>query len=138
MLDIVDYDHVGIRVADKNRSIEFYQNLGYAVLSDSGFEKGHPVILKHPSGLILNILGPAKDKTDVNVLMDLDEKFSGYTHVALHINSAADAEALMGQLNVPITGRHEFTGISTIFVRDPDRNVIELVEHNGPDPFLTQ
>ena len=45
------------------------------------------------------------------------------------------AEALMQQNGIAITGRHSFKGINTIFVRDPDRNVIELVEHTGPNVF---
>jgi len=133
MLNIQSIDHVGIRVSDKQRSISFYADLGYEVLSDSGFDQGHPVIMRHPSGLILNLLGPATDKAGENVLMDEPEKFPGYTHVALRITSAADTEALMESLGVAITGRHTFKGMTSLFIRDPDRNVIELVERTGTD-----
>ncbi len=135
MLDIVKVDHVGIRVSDKVRSIEFYQALGYRLMVDSGFERGHPVIMQHPGGLVLNLLGPATHKAGENVLMDVDDKYPGYTHVALHVTSVAAAEELMNGLGVAITGRHRFKGIASIFIRDPDRNVIELVEHSGPDFF---
>jgi lactoylglutathione lyase len=135
MLDIKRVDHVGIRVSDKNRSIEFYRQLGYKLMADVGFEKGHPIIMQHPSGLVLNLLGPATKKAGENVLMDEDDKYPGYTHVAFTIVSVADAEALMDRLGVEITGRHTFKGINTIFIRDPDRNVIELVQHSGPEFF---
>ena len=51
MLDIQAVNHVGIRVADKGVSIAFYELLGFELLSDVGFEKGHPVIMKHGSGM---------------------------------------------------------------------------------------
>ena len=135
MLEIEKVDHVGIRVRDKDRAISFYESLGYVFKYDGGFEHGHPVILRHPSGLVLNLLGPASEPEDSNVLMDVEQKYAGYTHVALHIKSVDQAESLMTELGVEITGRHTFEGINTIFIRDPDRNVIELVEHNGPDFF---
>ncbi len=135
MLEIKKIDHVGIRVSDRDRAIAFYQNLGYRFMADGGFEHGHPVILQHPSGVVLNLLGPANEKIGENVLMDEAEKYSGYTHIALHIQSAAQAEKLMDRLGIAITGRHTFKGITSLFIRDPDRNVIELVEHTGPDFF---
>lgn len=133
MLKIKKVDHVGIRVSDKTRSINFYENLGYQLMSDTGFEQGHPVIMQHSSGLVINILGPATEMSESNILMDVDQKFPGYTHVALHIESVKDAEILIEHLGIAITGRHRFKGINTIFIRDPDRNVIELVEHSGAD-----
>ena len=135
MLDIVKVDHVGIRVSDRDRSTAFYEALGYKLMADAGFEQGHPIIMQHASGLVLNLLGPSTAKAGENVLMDVDDKYPGYTHVALHIESVEQAETLFESLGVAITGRHSFKGISSIFIRDPDRNVIELVQHTGPDFF---
>lgn len=137
MLDILKVDHVGIRVSDRDRSVAFYEGLGYKVMADAGFAHGHPIIMQHPSGLVLNLLGPANGMAGENVLMDVDEKFPGYTHVALHIESVEQAETLFENLGIAITGRHKFKGIESIFIRDPDRNVIEMVQHTGPD-FFTQ
>ena len=58
-MNIEAVNHVGIRVGDKSRSVAFYENLGFALLQDAGFEQGHPVIMKHASGVVLNLLGPA-------------------------------------------------------------------------------
>jgi len=77
MLDITNVNHVGIRISDKARSIEFYSLLGFDLVNDAGFESGHPVIMKHPSGVVLNLLGPADVPGDVNILMDVDEKHTG-------------------------------------------------------------
>ena len=135
MLDIVKVDHVGIRVSDKDRSIAFYEGLGYKLMADAGFEHGHPIIMQHASGLVLNLLGPANAMAGENILMDVEDRYPGYTHVALHIDSVEQAETLFESLGIAITGRHKFKGISSIFIRDPDRNVIELVQHTGPDFF---
>ncbi len=48
MLNIESVNHVGIRVGDKARSVSFYADLGFELLQDAGFDKGHPVIMKHP------------------------------------------------------------------------------------------
>ncbi len=81
MLDIQSVNHVGIRVSDKSASIAFYENLGFALISDVGFEDGHPVIMKHGSGVVLNLLGPATVADGSNILMDVDEKHTGMTRV---------------------------------------------------------
>ncbi len=82
MLDIERVDHVGIRVSVKDLSIAFYQSLGFKLITDVGFEKGHPVIMQHPSGDVLNLLGPAAKTPSANILMDIDEKHTGITHVS--------------------------------------------------------
>lgn len=50
MLDIQSVNHVGIRIADKERSVAFYSKPGFEFRSDAGFTDGHPIIMKHPSG----------------------------------------------------------------------------------------
>ncbi len=45
MLNIESVNHVGIRVRDKTRSVTFYESLGFKLIQDVGFEKGHPVIM---------------------------------------------------------------------------------------------
>ena len=131
MLDILKVDHIGIRIRDKARSIAFYEGLGFKLLSDVGFDNGHPVIMEHPSGVNLNLLGPSTVTADENVLMDIDDKYAGYTHVALSVQSIEGAEALMDERGIAITGRAKFGNWTAIFVRDPDRNVIELNTYSG-------
>ena len=91
MLQIESINHVGIRIGDKQRSIDFYTGLGFELLSDHGFEDGHPVVMKHPSGVVLNLLGPATVEDSTNILMDVDEKYTGITHVALTVASLSEA-----------------------------------------------
>ena len=79
MLDIKKIDHVGIRVREKSRAIEFYKLFGFKLITDTGFEKGHPVIMEHDSGVVLNLLGPATENKDENVLMDIEQEVSSLT-----------------------------------------------------------
>jgi len=126
MLNVEAVNHVGIRVGEKVRSMGFYESLGFALVSDAGFESGHPVIMKHPSGVVLNLLGPANASPGTNILMDVAEKHPGITHVALTVESLADARAFLGETGIEITGSFSFGNMSAVFIRDPDRNVIEL------------
>ena len=133
MLNIESVNHVGIRVKDKSRSVIFYESLGFEALQDVGFEKGHPVIMKHPSGVVLNLLGPANASDGTNILMDVAEKHPGYTHIALTVTSLDEARNFMKRSGIEITGSFSFKNMSAIFVRDPDRNVIELDAYGGVD-----
>jgi len=126
MLNIESVNHVGIRVSDKKRSVTFYALLGFEFKSDAGFEQGHPIIMQHPSGVVVNLLGPSNASEDGNILMDVDEKYTGITHVALTVSSLDEAKIFMKDNDINVTGSFSFGGMSAIFIRDPDRNVIEL------------
>ena len=126
MLKIESVNHIGIRIRDKETSLKFYEILGFEYLSDAGFEDGHPIIMKHPSGVVLNLLGPANVDENNNILMDVDEKYTGITHFALTVESLEEAKTFLADKAIKITGSFSFGNMSAIFIRDPDRNVIEL------------
>ncbi len=134
MLDIKTVNHIGIRISDKLVSVPFYKNLGFELIDDVGFEQGYPIIMRHPSGVVLNLLGPA-DRRSVpqNILMDVDQKYPGYTHIALTVGSLKDARQFMDANSIAITGSFSFGNMSAIFIRDPDRNVIELDAYDNND-----
>jgi catechol 2,3-dioxygenase-like lactoylglutathione lyase family enzyme len=133
MLGIQSVNHVGIRISDKQRSINFYSTLGFELLSDRGFEDGHPVVMKHPGGVVINLLGPATVVEGSNILMDVEEKHTGITHVALTVASLDDARAFTEEEGIAITGSFSFGNMSAIFIRDPDRNVIELDAYSAAE-----
>jgi len=132
VLEIEAVNHVGIRVREKSRSMAFYESLGFALIADAGFEEGHPVIMRHPSGVVLNLLGPSTSSENTNVLMDVAEKHPGYTHIALTVSSLAVAKQFLANQGIEITGSFSFGEMSAIFIRDPDRNVIELDAYDAP------
>ena len=135
MLDISNFDHIGIRVSDRQKSVAFYELLGFKLIADGGYDAGHPLVMLHPSGLNINLLGPATARAGENVLMDEPVKYPGITHLAVKVRDAEATESFVTENGIAITGRREFRGTKTIFVRDPDRNVLELV---GPGPSVAE
>lgn len=127
--------HLGIRVRDFTRSITFYRQFGFRMIREDRHER--IVVLRHASGLELNLLdsvsgGGSRD----NVLMDRPARHPGYTHMALRIADVQQARQRLDQLGIEITeGPVTFgDGSTSIFFRDPDRNVIELAQAAGDNP----
>ena len=133
MLDIDKFDHIGIRISDRDASVAFFELLGFELIADGGYEAGHPLVMLHPSGININLLGPATAKAGENILMDEAAKYPGITHLAVKVKDAEATEAFVTENGIAITGRRNFRGTQTIFIRDPDRNVLELV---GPGPSV--
>ena len=121
--------HLGIRVHDLARSREFYQLLGFEfIIGPVGPE---PVaVLKHPAGVEINLILNADESSAKNILMDIEEKHAGYTHVALAIRDVVEAKTVLDEANIPITGgpTNYPNGARGLFVRDPDRNVVEFYQ----------
>ena len=119
--------HIGIRVHDLERSLRFYELLGFTkTLGAIGPE---PVaILDHPSGIELNLILNAPPGEEPNILMDVPEKHPGITHIALLCPDILAAKEALAAAGFPISGGPVRFGPKAqgIFVRDPDRNVIEL------------
>ena len=127
MKQITGINHVGLRVRDLDVARAFYDKLGFEfIVGPIGPE---PVaVMIHPSGVNINfILNASSDASDANLLMDVPEKHTGFTHIALEIT---DIEAVQQQLadhGIAITETVKLPdGTVFIFVRDPDGNVIEL------------
>ena len=126
MKEIVRINHVGLRVRDMDVAREFYGRLGFRFLA--GPVGPEPVaIVEHNSGVNINlILNASDDASSDNVLMDVPQKHTGFTHVALEITDPDSVEAQLEALGIEITERVEFEGARFFFVRDPDGNVIEF------------
>ena len=75
----------------------------------------------------MNLILNAQDADVPNPLMDVPEKLPGYTHLALVCGDVDVAEAVLLAAGHPLSGRMDLPfGMRAIFVRDPDRNVVEL------------
>ena len=119
-------DHIGIRVRDFERALVFYRVLGFELRHKVEFDD--VAIIKNERGVEINLILNAK-RDEPNILMDVPEKHAGYTHVALRVASVAKTIETLNANGIVITqGPVSFgeDGGVSVFVRDPDRNVIEL------------
>ncbi|NKB50209.1 MAG: VOC family protein [Alphaproteobacteria bacterium] len=127
MKQITRINHVGLRVRDLDVTRAFYDKLGFEfIIGPVGPE---PVaIMEHPSGVNINfILNASDDASAENLLMDVPEKHTGYTHIALEITDSAAVESQLAELGIPITETVKLPdGAVFFFIRDPDANVIEF------------
>ncbi len=127
-IDISRVDHIGIRVKDLARALDFYRILGFELhWKDTG---DAVAIIRNARDVEINLVYNANaDGGGKNVLMDIGEKYPGYTHVALRVESISAALEVLRANGVRITqGPVSFgrDGHVSLFVRDPDLNVVEL------------
>jgi lactoylglutathione lyase len=121
---VTGLSHIGVRVFDYGRARTFYELLGFKhAWGPVGPDR--VAAMRHPSGLEINFIvnGPASEP---NILMDVPEKHAGFTHIALKIEDVGAAEAALAAAGIEITGRRGADPVAAIFIRDPDRNVVEL------------
>ena len=124
---ILGLAHIGIRVHELERSVRFYELLGFA--KTAGPIGPEPVaILEHPSGLEVNLVLNAPSADEPNILMDVPDKHPGITHFALLCPDILAAKSQLEAAGIALSGGpiRFGPGAQGIFVRDPDRNVIEL------------
>lgn len=121
-------DHVGLRVADADRAIAFYALFGFEVTLRVDFDP--VVIIRNPEGVEINlVVNAAPGEDGSNILMDVPVKYAGFTHLAFRVSSIPETMDVLKKNAIAITqGPVMFgqDGHVSLFVRDPDRNVIEL------------
>ncbi len=126
-ISIAGLAHIGIRVHELERSVRFYELLGFH--KTAGPIGPEPVaILDHPSGVEINLVLNAGSAAEPNILMDVPDKHPGITHFALLCPDLKAAQARLEAAGIALSGGPvQFSPAARgIFVRDPDGNVIEL------------
>ena len=123
-------DHVGLRVTDKARALDFYERLGFRVDPDEDAPDARALGLVNDAGarihLIYNAIGV---HADGNLLLDHATKWPGYTHAAFIVS---DMDALLLRFvewDVVVTEGPLVVGNGRrrlCFIRDPDLNVLEF------------
>ena len=127
MKEIERINHVGLRITDLEVTRSFYEKLGFLFLV--GPVGPEPVaIMEHPSGVNINFILNSTDTETLNRLMDVPDKHTGYTHIALEVSDLASVQEQLESMNYTVTEGPIVTpeGASFIFIRDPDDNVIEF------------
>jgi lactoylglutathione lyase len=126
---IEQVDHLGIRVSDPDRAMAFYGVLGFELhhrVTDDAV-----IIIKNADDVEINLIVNANDThDDRNILMDVKgTKYPGFTHVALRVSSIEATMKALAKNKIEIRqGPVQFgqDGHVSLFVRDPDLNVLEL------------
>ena len=130
-------DHIGVRVRNLDRALNFYRVLGFNLLHRA--DGDDVAIIRNENGVELNLVFNANaGDVSTNVLMDTLDKYPGYTHIALRVASIPSTIAVLKENDVAITqGPVSFgdSGQVSVFIRDPDRNVVEL---RGRDQGLVE
>jgi len=127
MKEILGINHIGIRVKNLDRARQFYEQLGFVfIVGPIGPE---PVaIMEHPSGVNINFILNADSDISNNILMDIPQRYPGYTHMALNVSNLESIKDTLNNLGISIT-EGPITlpdGGMMLFIRDQDRNVIEF------------
>src|SRR5438067_4491683 len=112
-------DHIGIRVRDLDRALAFYRALGFELVRRA---QGDDVaIIRNEHGVELNLVFNANaGDPAANILMDMPDKFPGYTHIALRVTSIPATLAALKESNIAIAqGPVSFgdAGQVSVFVR---------------------
>ena len=124
---ILAYDHMGIRVSNRDVSRAFYAQLGFA--ETEYFQDEQANEMETTSGVRINlIMNGTKRPDNKNILLDESIKYPGITHLALIVEDLAKLQIWLQANKIVITeGPHKIgSRRMTLFIRDPDGNVLEF------------
>jgi catechol 2,3-dioxygenase-like lactoylglutathione lyase family enzyme len=132
MIRLDSIDHVGIRVTDREVAQAFYEKFGFRIEPEEDSPESKALGMINSQGVRINLIYNGERPTEgKNVLMDVPQKWPGYTHAAFIV---PDLDALVAWLhaeNIKITEGPSVFGEGrrkVCFIRDPDRNVLEFNE----------
>ena len=125
------YDHVGIRITERQRALSFYGQLGFHPEDSAAALVERAVNLINSKGVRINLICNGASPPDgKNVLMDVEEKWPGFTHPAFIVASLDAILEWAGKVGVSTTeGPVVWDNRRRVcFLRDPDGNVLEFDE----------
>jgi catechol 2,3-dioxygenase-like lactoylglutathione lyase family enzyme len=129
---ITGYDHVGIRVSDRDRALDFYERLGFIVDDELSNERVAEIVTADGTRVNLIFNGERRSAAR-NILLDEPVKWPGFTHGAFIVESIQALLDWADHHGVAITeGPLDWGRRLTCFLRDPDGNVLEFNELVSP------
>lgn len=124
---ILAYDHIGIRVSNKQQAMAFYQALGF--VESASFPLFEANEMLSADGVRINLIfNGARTPNGHNALLDAPVKLPGMTHPAFIVDDLHELEAWLGEQGIVITEGPHHIGPRRValFIRDPDGNVLEF------------
>ncbi len=129
MFRVLAYEHVGIRVTDRETAVRFYKMLGFSKVLD--LPEHHANEMTNDSGVTINLIfnGVKRDQNR-NILLDEPVKWPGMTHPAFIVDDLNALLAMLDHEGVRVTEGPHMIGERrrAFFIRDPDGNVLEFNE----------
>lgn len=124
---IMAYDHIGIRVSDKQQALAFYGSLGF--VESASFPAFEANEMLTADGVRINLIfnGVRVPKAH-NALLDAPIKLPGMTHPAFIVDDLQALQLWLDERGIVITEGPHHIGPRRIalFIRDPDGNVLEF------------
>ena len=123
------YEHVGIRVTDRDAARAFYAKLGWREAVD--LPAYHANEMVNDAGVYINLIfNGVKRPGGRNILQDEPLKYPGVTHAAFVVDDMDDLIRLLERERIPITEGPVVYGTRrrVLFIRDRDGNVLEFNE----------
>jgi lactoylglutathione lyase len=118
--------HVGLRVADLERSLAFYGAVGYEVVGS---------VPDTPLGRLTMIKLPGDEFVTIELVSDppagRPDPGSGLSHFVIQVESLSATKGHLEATGVDVEGLHhrgDSGGPHTAWITDPDGNRIELVQ----------
>lgn len=127
--EITRYEHVGIRVTDRDRALAFYGALGWR--EEINLPRYHANEMVNDAGVYINLIfNGAKRPEGRNILQDEPIKWAGVTHAAFVVRDMDDLLSKLEDAGIPLSeGPVVYSDRRrVIFIRDPDGNVLEFNE----------
>lgn len=132
------FDHLAITVADPQRTVDFYRRvLGFEVYFEELFRQGRmPVLCMRAGANLINVhpaAAPAKPHADRPTAgsVDLCFRWSGPIESAVARLGRAGVAIIEGPVaRIAADG----SAATSVYFRDPDLNLIELLTTDGIDP----
>jgi len=128
------FDHVGIRVTNKSKAIQFYERLGFR--QTGYFPKHEANEMTNDHGLRINLIFNASARAqNNNVLLDQAIKWPGVTHPAFVVEDLYALRDWLVKEGIKITEDiHPLEPRRiTLFIRDLDGNVLEFNQLTQPN-----
>lgn len=128
---ILAYDHIGIRVSNKQRALDFYTALGF--VETAQFPQYEANEMQSADGVRINLIfNAANTFKSQNILLDMPIKYPGITHPAFVVDDLKQLQDWLNQKHIVITEGPHPIGPRRIalFIRDPDGNVLEFNQLN--------
>lgn len=125
--------HVAVTASNFERSLDFYQKLGFRVLANRHLPEKHKKIALLASGnfkLELFWFEDGQDEPRTRETIGNNVHDVGAKHFALRVDSMDELRARLAELAIPLESEPATgdTGYDFCFIRDPDGIWIEFVQ----------